>query len=78
MKADAVKYGAMIYMLWFTCRRLHAAYSGLSYIKEASLTKIFKKFQKISKIFPDFFFHKTLQYGHRSIPLDPSIQDLTF
>ena len=28
MKADAVKYGAMIYMLWFTCRHLLAAYSG--------------------------------------------------
>ena len=28
MKADAVKYGAIIYMRWFACRRLLAAYSG--------------------------------------------------
>ena len=72
MKADAVKYGAMIYMLWFTCRRLHAAYSGLSYIKEASLTKIFKKFQKISKIFPDFFFIKPHIMGTVGLPWTPA------
>ena len=34
--------------------------------------------RKFSKIFPEIFFHKTLQYGHRWIPLDPRNQNGTF
>ena len=50
---------------------IEACHNIVSYIKANKVTKIFKNL-------PRNFFHKTLQYGHHWIPLDPRNQNRTF
>ena len=62
-----------LFLAFFVDKLVHSFFVVISYIKANNLTKIVA-----DRILPDFFSLKTLQYGHRWIPLDPGNKNGTF